>query len=219
MLNLTVHKAYFLGHKDEVYFICATNHSDSDLEVTHLWVGDDQRVHILTRPLPKRLRPQETFETFLAVQDVPLHENENPFSLVRARLSTGEIVVSRENTEVPTQGFVSFGTATEQECSVGCLWGERTWNIVYNYEFDDLWESDSPPCPHCHSRRVETTHRVDDETGEAWDVYDVYWTCPAIVVAYNEGGFSSTGVCLSCILEAITHNNAIQTISLSKEDN
>jgi len=63
------------------------------------------------RPLPARLRPDETFETWVpveAVPDVPRVE-----WLGRVRLSNGKIVKSRLNKDVPPVGYVAGpGNAT-----------------------------------------------------------------------------------------------------------
>jgi len=202
-LQLTIHKAYFLPKREiEYYFITTTNISKRDIEVTHIWFDCEPRVHVLTRKLPKRLRPNETWETWIPINAVPLSDQENPYMLARARLSTGTIIHSCESTTIPEQGYVPGEECTDEEFTEGCLWEGYPWKIRYNYEFCDSAESETPPCRHCHSHRVESETRHDDDTGEEWEIQDVYWTCPAVVVAYNEGGYNSTGVCLQCILEA-----------------
>jgi len=45
-------------------------------------------------------------------------------------------------------------------------------------------------CPHCYVRK---------DVGGGEDLV----ICPRVVVAWNESGFNSTGVCLDCILAAI----------------
>lgn len=77
---------------DKHYFIHTTNVSERDIEVTHIWFECDPRVHVLTRELPKRLTPNETWKTYIEIENVPV---DNPSTRARARLSTGVIVSSR----------------------------------------------------------------------------------------------------------------------------
>lgn len=70
----------------------------------------------------------------------------------------------------------------ETKFEVGGVWEEAAWRIVYGYEVDRPW-SDQVRCPHC----------ADTPSG---------WMVPRVVVATNESGFNSTGVCLDCILDA-----------------
>ena len=82
---------------------------DSDAEVTHIWIEAQPRIHVLNdrRPLPKRLKPQETWETWIELWDLPSELlNDRIYSLVRARLSTGMVVESKKNEDVPEQGYV-----------------------------------------------------------------------------------------------------------------
>jgi hypothetical protein len=65
------------------------------------------------RPLPKRLEPQETWETWIRVAVVPNLESDEVWNLARARLSTGEIVRSHYNDGVPTPGTVPGGPITK----------------------------------------------------------------------------------------------------------
>jgi hypothetical protein len=115
MLRLTVHRAFFVPSGPECFFINATNLSrDCDLVVTHVWIATAPTVHVIRRerPLPKRLAPQETWETWIRVEDVPTGHRDAVFELGRARLSTGEVVHSRHNEGVPAYGTVPGGPDT-----------------------------------------------------------------------------------------------------------
>jgi hypothetical protein len=92
------------------YFINATNLSDREIEITHIWFDCDPDIHVMQpdRPLPKRLKPDETWETWIEAYRVPDACGE-PFTLARARLSTGVIVTSEKNENVPSQGFIPGG--------------------------------------------------------------------------------------------------------------
>lgn len=78
------------------------------------------------------------------------------------------------------------------EFAEGSVWEDFPWQIAFNVDC-----SYSTPCRHCHSHRIKVSTRWDGSTCEA-----AHWTCPRVVIAQNEGGYNSTGVCLDCILEA-----------------
>lgn len=108
-LKLAVHRGYLSTTGRECYFINATNLSrNRDLEITHVWFDSVPQVHALQpeRPLPKRLKPDEAWETWVEVEWLPAAVRDNPYDLARARLSTGRIVRSRRNHEYPPVGSV-----------------------------------------------------------------------------------------------------------------
>lgn len=78
----------------------------------------------------------------------------------------------------------------------GGMWENAKWEIHYDEECSEF--NDVIPCPHCHSDRSER-HFNWDKT-HSWD--ERHWVCPRVVVAYNEAGCDTTGVCLDCIIEA-----------------
>jgi hypothetical protein len=115
-LRLTVHQAYFQADGKECYFVNATNLlADADLELTHVWFATSPEVYVIRRdrPLPKRLKPQESWETWIPVSEIPPDARRAPFDLGRARLSTGEVVSSVFNDGVPQVGTVPGGPVTE----------------------------------------------------------------------------------------------------------
>jgi hypothetical protein len=77
----------------------------------------------------------------------------------------------------------------------GCMWEGGSWEIHLNYECSELGGGE--PCKHCGPITIKENQRFDDSI---W--FEKVWICPRIVVAANEGGYNSTGVCLDCILEA-----------------
>jgi hypothetical protein len=110
--TLLVHHAYF-GTGAACYFLNLTNRSSKrDLEVTHVWFALEPEIHAHPpdRPLPKRLKPDETWETWVEADRLPSGVGESLFKLGRARLSTGRIVKSKRNKDVPSQGAVPGGT-------------------------------------------------------------------------------------------------------------
>ena len=108
-LRLTVHVAAFDGAEARCFFVNATNLSrNRELEITHVWFDCQPPVAILQpkRPLPKRLGPDETWETWVEVGEVPSAAWDDVFELARARLSTGAVIKSKKNRTVPIQGNV-----------------------------------------------------------------------------------------------------------------
>ena len=72
---------------------------DHDIEITDIWYETNPREYNLNsyRPLTARLRPDETFETWVPVADLPEPDAPNVEQLGRVRLSSGKIIKSRLN--------------------------------------------------------------------------------------------------------------------------
>lgn len=92
-------------------------------------------------------------------------------------------------TEVP------ISNTLVEEISKGGLWQYQEWEIHHNKEIT-RWQGLNP-CEHASDiyTRKHPGHGSSPETLE-------HWTVPRVLVAYNEGGYASTGICLDCILEA-----------------
>ena len=111
-VRLTLHRASFCNTGRECYFFTVTNVShDREIEVTHVWIDGPTQIPAIQpdRPLPKRLKPDESWETWIDVAKVPPTLQGDVFTLGRARLSTGKIVKSEWNKDVPQSGFVPGG--------------------------------------------------------------------------------------------------------------
>lgn len=114
-VSVLVHKGVFEDDHPEgrdldekYYFVKIINTSPwRDLEVSHIWVDTDPIFHVLNddRPLPARIRPDETFETYIPELDLPKH-HENIETLVKVQLSVGKIFSSHQNIKVPGQGQI-----------------------------------------------------------------------------------------------------------------
>jgi hypothetical protein len=113
-VRVLVHRACFTSGSPpqpvppEHYFMKVTNHSENrDVGVTHAWFETNPPVHILgsTRPLPVRLRPDQTFEMWVPVD--MLGRTAHAERLGRVRLSNGNVVKSRLNRAVPPVGMVA----------------------------------------------------------------------------------------------------------------
>src|SRR5438128_1092301 len=79
-LRFTVHTAAFLPSARPAFFLNATNLSrDREIELTHVWLASSPAIAALQpeRPLPKRLKPDETWETWIYADEVPtdLHQS------------------------------------------------------------------------------------------------------------------------------------------------
>ena len=110
LVRVLCHRAFFLPNGPECYFINVTNLSlQRDAEVTHVWIesGNEIPVLNLSRPLPRRLRPEETWETWIEVERLPIPVREDAFKLARVRLSNGRIIKSKKNENVPIAGYVA----------------------------------------------------------------------------------------------------------------
>ena|SRR5262249_35733759 len=109
-LSVRVHRAFF-GTGEECFFVNLTNRSSKrDLEVTHVWFQTDRRqIQVLQaqRPLPVRLKPDQSWETWLPVTVLPEAFRPVALTLVRVRLSSGAVVMSNPNKNVPDYGAVA----------------------------------------------------------------------------------------------------------------
>jgi hypothetical protein len=110
-VRLTAHRAVFLPTGEPCVFVTATNrHRTREAVVTHAWfdVPGPRHVPILNpqRPLPKRLRPDEPWETWIPDRLLPPGLGDDVLRMAYVRLSTRLVVSSVPNTDVPPAGFV-----------------------------------------------------------------------------------------------------------------
>jgi hypothetical protein len=109
-VRLLAHTAFFAGSMRFAVFLNLTNLSETaEREITHIWIEAQPKVYVENprRPLPKRLKPQETWETWIEVWNLPQELlAKELLRLPRARLSTGEIVHSVPNESVPETGWI-----------------------------------------------------------------------------------------------------------------
>lgn len=75
--------------------------------------------------------------------------------------------------------------------SIGGMWEDQQWSITYDANIG--FAEKTFMCHHC---------RDWEEQSDQGNPHGPSFVCPRVVVATNEGGFNSTGVCLDCILEA-----------------
>lgn len=85
--------------------------------------------------------------------------------------------------------------ATSFPFKEGAFWEDSEFEIISNMEVsggDDL----KKPCKHCHS-----PHKIIFTRHDFTEWHNIEWICPFVIIAYNEGGYNSTGVCLNCVIE------------------
>ena len=108
-LRVLCHRAVFSPTGPDCYFINVTNLSlQRDAEVTHVRIESGNQIPVLnpSRTLPRRLRPEETWETWIEVERLPMSIRQDAFRLARVRLSNGRIIKSKRNENVPSAGYV-----------------------------------------------------------------------------------------------------------------
>jgi hypothetical protein len=111
-IRVTMHRAGFAASRREAFFLTVTNLSASrDIEVSHVWIETEPKVFFFRsdRPLPHRLKPDESWETWVFPDELPHMSREKVLQLGRVRLSTGAVVKSRPNLSVPESGYVPGG--------------------------------------------------------------------------------------------------------------
>lgn len=79
----------------------------------------------------------------------------------------------------------------------GGMWDEAGWEVRLNVECDDSYGG-IKPCKHCLD--IKMVAHENSEKSFSWTQME--WICPRVVVARNEGGCATTGVCMDCIVEA-----------------
>lgn len=79
--------------------------------------------------------------------------------------------------------------------SMGGLWEKYEPELAFNYPVDD---AEGINCPHLSEKYIVRVYRYD---GSYYDT--IYANCPRVVIATNEGGYNSTGVCLDCLIEQV----------------
>jgi len=109
-----------VSNSETSYFVKVVNLSrDRDIEVTHVWLAAEPNIPIINhdRPLPVRLRPDETWETWLPLRAMPINlvtEVDTVVRLARVRLSNGSIIRAHLNQSLAV-GYLAGGPVT-----VGC---------------------------------------------------------------------------------------------------
>jgi len=108
-VSVLVHHGFFMGQPSRsFYFVKVTNLSrHRDIVITHVWFATNPPVYLLLaeRPLPARLRPDETWEGW--ADAATLADASNVERSGRVRLANGRTVKSLPNKDVPPVGYVA----------------------------------------------------------------------------------------------------------------
>ena len=103
------HHAAMISTGERCIFVNVTNRSrDRAIEITHVRFDTTPPTELinLERPLPRRLNPDESWETWLPIEVVPANQRSKILRLGRVRFSDGTILRTRENRNVPAAGHV-----------------------------------------------------------------------------------------------------------------
>jgi hypothetical protein len=106
-IRVTVHVGYFQSNPNKFVFINVVNLSPSrEIEIVGVWFEARPRISVIepTRALPKRLRPDESWETWVRYDEVSRIPAVRLFNLARVRISTGTVIASVRNRTVPPAG-------------------------------------------------------------------------------------------------------------------
>ncbi len=108
-VRVEVHVAHLEGDPRPKAFITITNLSARDVEVVRIWFASVPPVEVVRRvgrALPRRLRPEERWETWWELDALePLYQ---PYvwTLARVELSSGKVFKSRRAKSVAPRGVV-----------------------------------------------------------------------------------------------------------------
>lgn len=106
-VRLRVHAGYFQRDAAQVphWFLNVWNASpERPATVTHVWIESEPRVYVQSKKLPVTIPPEQEWETYLPVVQVPAGVDAQ--TMARARL-TGDVVVESEpRLAVPEAGYV-----------------------------------------------------------------------------------------------------------------
>ena len=101
--TVKVHLAEYVESGLEAYFINVVNLSERrDIEITHVWFDTSPQIPVFQkeRPLPKRLKPDEVWETWIEASRLPPHVKD-AYGGFRVRLSTGKVLGRRATKMFP----------------------------------------------------------------------------------------------------------------------
>lgn len=110
-VRVTVHRGYLQGDSREQFFITVTNLSPKrEVEVTRVWFAVTPTVEAMAKPLPQRLKPDESWATYVTVASLPMLELPYAEVRARARLSSGNEIRSRATKDPAPYGYIPGAT-------------------------------------------------------------------------------------------------------------
>jgi hypothetical protein len=111
-VRVRTHEAAFGGSNELCIMINVVNLGQRPIVVTHVWLGGATPLHINNprRPLPRRLEPDEPWETWSPLSQfgslLRTLDADQLLRCARVRLSTGRVIKARPNRDVPAVGAV-----------------------------------------------------------------------------------------------------------------
>ncbi len=111
-VRVRTHEAVFEGSTELCIMINVVNLGQSPITITHVWLGGELELHLRNprRPLPKRLEPDEPWETWSPLSEfgslLRMPDAEQVLRSARVRLSTGRVVKAKPSRDVPVTGVV-----------------------------------------------------------------------------------------------------------------
>ena len=100
------------GASEPCVMINVVNLGERPITITHVWLDGATQLHLNNRrrPLPKRLEPDEPWETWSPLSEFgPLLQTVHGDQLLRSarvRLSTGRVIKAKPSRDVPAAGAV-----------------------------------------------------------------------------------------------------------------
>lgn len=108
-VKCTVHTAR-LGSVACAFVNVVNRSQERSVEITHVWFATVPRVDVIRpeRPLPKRLQPDESWETWIQVSELPGCAQNACFDKARVSLSSGRVIKSARRE--PTSSGIRAGS-------------------------------------------------------------------------------------------------------------
>jgi len=106
-VRVTVHTGYWPPNPELFVFVTVVNRSLSrEVEIGAVWFEGKHRipVEVPSRPLPKRLKPDESWETWIPFNAVRQISTVHLHNAACVRLSTGKVIHSIRNATMPPAG-------------------------------------------------------------------------------------------------------------------
>jgi hypothetical protein len=87
------------------------------------------------------------------------------------------------------------------------MWEEPEWEMWFDKACSPV--GGGKACKHCKA--------LEDIKTNGWTETN-RWSCPRVIVVWNEGGYSSTGVCADCVLEALKDEAEKRVVKTSTKE-
>ncbi len=115
-VSVTAHRGFFSGQTEEQIFVTVTNLSEKrEIEVVRVWLDAVPSVEVLAQHLPKRLKTDESWATWLPVAAVSPLELPYAEYRLRVRLSSGKEVRSVRTKNPAPVGFLPGTSARKPD--------------------------------------------------------------------------------------------------------